>query len=187
MALDTERDSTQRSGYPWGVLMAGIARLGPIAARARSSLAVVGDRMPATVPGGSGIIRIADAAGGWRARLGGAFKGSWLYRLVTSTLARRIFIANLLGLLVLLLGMIWLSEHQSWLITAKRESLRVQGEIIAAAIAGNASADQTGITLDPERLSETETMRVPFRDDSFAAFELTLPPEKIGRFVRRLI
>ena len=54
---------------------------------------------------------------------------------------------------------------------AKRESLRVQSEIVAAAIAASASVDTDRITFDPDRLSEVGNTRFPFRDDGFAAFE----------------
>lgn len=48
-----------------------------------------------------------------------------LVRFVSATLARRIFVSNLLGLVVLLGGMLWLSQHQAWLIAAKVESLKI--------------------------------------------------------------
>ncbi|HEX4892451.1 MAG TPA: stimulus-sensing domain-containing protein [Hyphomicrobiaceae bacterium] len=116
-------------------------------------------------------------------------RSSRVYRLFTKTLARRIFVSNILGLLVLLGGILWLSQHQNWLIWAKRESLRVQGEIIAAAIAASATVDRenSGITFDPERLTEVGSARFPLRDDGFAAFELSLRPDKVGPVIRRLI
>ena len=109
------------------------------------------------------------------------------YRFFTASLARRIFVSNLLGLLVLLVGIFWLSNHHDWLIAAKRESLRVQGEIVAAAVAANASLETDRITFDPERLTEAQGARFPFRDDAFAAFELSLRPDKVGPVLRRLI
>ena len=110
-----------------------------------------------------------------------------LFRFFTATLARRIFVANLLGLLVLIVGMLWLSQHQAWLITAKRESLKVQGEIIAATIAANASVDTDRLTFAPDRLPEVEGRKAPYRDDGFVAFELSLRPDRVGPVIRRLI
>lgn len=118
--------------------------------------------------------------------------GDWLAttrpgRALAGSLARRIFVANLLGLFVLLSGILLLNQHQEWLIAAKRESLRVQGEIVAAAIAANAAVDTDRLMFDPERLPEMEGGKVPYRDDAFAALELSLRPDKVGPVLRRLI
>jgi two-component system sensor histidine kinase ChvG len=109
------------------------------------------------------------------------------YRFFTRTLARRIFVSNLLGLFVLLGGILWLSHHNAWLISAKRESLRIQGEIIAAAIAADPRIERDRIAFDPERLPEMEAPRAPYRDDRFAAYELSLRPDHVGPVLRRLI
>ncbi len=137
-----------------------------------SMLAYAGDRLPRTEQ---------LAALGQRAQRTGP------YRFFTRSLARRIFVSNLLGLLVLLIGILWLSHNHDWLIAAKRESLRVQGEIVAAAIAASASLETDRITFEPERLTETPVTKFPFRDDAFAAFELSLRPDKVGPVLRRLI
>lgn len=109
-------------------------------------------------------------------------------RKLFSTLARRIVLANLLGLLVLVGGMFWLSQQHAWLITAKYESLKVQGEIIASAIASSAGIEREGrLSFDPERLPELDGVRVPFRDDGFAAMELSLRHERVIPVLRRLI
>ena len=94
-----------------------------------------------------------------------------LIRFVAKTLLRRIIFANLIGLAVLLGGIFYLSQYHAWLIEAKRESLRAQGEIIAAAIAANATREKdTGrIVLDPDMLPEIDGARSPLRDDGFAA------------------
>ncbi len=105
-----------------------------------------------------------------------------------STLARRIVLANLLGLAVLVSGMVWLSQTQAWLITAKYESLKVQGEIIASAIASSALVEREGsLAFNPERLPELDGLRVPFRDDGFAAMELSLRHERVIPVLKRLI
>jgi two-component system sensor histidine kinase ChvG len=109
-------------------------------------------------------------------------------RKLFATLARRIVLANLLGLMVLVGGMIWLSQQHAWLITAKYESLKVQGEIIASAIASSALVEREGrLSFDPERLPELDGVRVPFRDDGFAAMELSLRHERVIPVLRRLI
>ncbi len=110
-----------------------------------------------------------------------------LVRFVSGTLARRIFVSNLLGLVVLLGGMLWLSQHQAWLIAAKVESLKIQGEIIAAAIASNASIDTDRLAFDQDRLPEADGRRMLHRDDGFVAMELSLRPDRVAPVVRRLI
>ena len=105
-----------------------------------------------------------------------------------STLARRIVLANLLGLVVLVTGMVWLSQTQAWLITAKYESLKVQGEIIASAIASSALVEREGsLAFNPDRLPELDALRVPFRDDAFAAMEMSLRHERVIPVLKRLI
>lgn len=110
-----------------------------------------------------------------------------LVRFVSATLLRRILVSNLIGLTILMVGIFVLSQHRNWLIDAKRESLRVQGEIIAAAIAANASIESERMTLDPDKLPEASNTRIPFRDDGFAALELSIRPERVTPILRRLI
>ena len=110
-----------------------------------------------------------------------------LIRFVTKTLQRRIIFANTIGLAILLGGIFYLSQYHAWLIDAKRESLRAQGEIIAAAIAANASVETGRIVLDPDRLPEIEGARSPFRDDGFAALQLSIAPERVTPILRRLV
>ncbi|MGL4241344.1 MAG: sensor N-terminal transmembrane domain-containing protein, partial [Beijerinckiaceae bacterium] len=69
-----------------------------------------------------------------------------------SSLVRRILLVTLGGLLALLLGFLWLNQTRVSVIDSRVQSLQVQGEIIAAAIAGSATVDSEAITIDPERL-----------------------------------
>ena len=111
-------------------------------------------------------------------------------RFFAQSLARRIFFSNVLGLLVLLVGIFWVSQQHALLITAKRDSLRVQAEIIAAAIAANASVSTNDITFDAGRQPEVEAIKAPFRDDGFAALddlELSIRPDQVGPVIRKLI
>jgi two-component system, OmpR family, sensor histidine kinase ChvG len=108
-------------------------------------------------------------------------------RFMSGSLARRIFFANVLGLATLVSGILVLSQHNAWLIDAKRESLIAQGEIIAAGIASNAAMDKGRMVLDPDRLPEIEGARIPFRTDGFAANDLTIRPELVMPVLRRLM
>jgi two-component system sensor histidine kinase ChvG len=110
-----------------------------------------------------------------------------LVRFVARSLQRRIIVANLIGLSVLLSGIVYFSQYHAWLIDAKRESLRAQGEIIAAAIAANASLDTGRIVLDPDRLPETQGSPGAFHDDAFAALQLSIAPERVTPILRKLV
>ncbi len=110
-----------------------------------------------------------------------------LIRFISRSLQRRIIVANLIGLIVLLSGIIYLSEYHAWLIDAKRESLRAQGEIIAAAIAANASLETGRIVLDPDRLPEMEGSQRSLQDDTFAALQLSIAPERVTPILRKLV
>ncbi len=160
-------------------------------------MALDGDRMwqvPAS-ENDAGAIAKRTARAPWLAASWQRTVEIWRYldangplRKLFSTLARRIVLANLLGLAVLVGGMIWLSQQHAWLITAKYESLKVQGEIIASAIASSALVEREGLlSFDPERLPELDGVRVPFRDDGFAAMELSLRHERVIPVLRRLI
>src|SRR3569833_44761 len=74
-----------------------------------------------------------------------------------SSLTRRIVFLNLAGLIALVTGVMYLSQFRAGLIDARVQSLLVQSEIIAGAIASSATVDNTdSITIDPERLLELQ-------------------------------
>jgi two-component system, OmpR family, sensor histidine kinase ChvG len=108
-------------------------------------------------------------------------------RPITGSLLRRIIVSNLLGLLILIGGILYFSQHNVWLIDAKRESLKSQGEIIAAAIAANATVETERIVIDPDRLPEVSGSLVPFRDDGFASLQLSIRPERVAPVLRRMV
>src|SRR5665213_3097643 len=70
----------------------------------------------------------------------------------SSSLTRRIVVLNLGGLLVLVVGFLYLNQFRADIIDARIQSLRTQGEIIAAAIAASAAVQTNTITIDPEKL-----------------------------------
>ncbi|MDI4666173.1 sensor histidine kinase [Xanthobacter autotrophicus] len=109
-----------------------------------------------------------------------AFKGF-------SSLTRRIVLLNLAGLCALVSGILYLSEFRSGLIDARIQSLLVQGEIIAAAIASSAQVETNAITLDPERLLELQAGESYGPDDGFAPLEFPINPERVAPVLRRLV
>jgi two-component system, OmpR family, sensor histidine kinase ChvG len=122
-----------------------------------------------------------------RPALGRWFASQPVVRFISLSLLRRILVSNLIGLAILLLGILYISRHHEWLIIAKRESLKVQAEIIAAAIAANAREENGQLGIEIDKLPEAEGSRVPFRDDGFAALELSIRPERVTPILRRLI
>src|ERR687898_725209 len=76
--------------------------------------------------------------------------------LTFSSLNRRIVSLNVLGLLALVIGILYLSQFRAGLIDARIQSLLVQGEIIAGAVTASATVETDSITIDPERLLELQ-------------------------------
>ena len=104
-----------------------------------------------------------------------------------SSLTRRIVTLNLAGLLALVIGILQLSEIRSGLIDSRVQSLIVQGEIMAAAIASSATVETDAIRIDPERLLELQIgeTAVPL-DDAASILEFPINPERVAPVLRRL-
>lgn len=108
---------------------------------------------------------------------------------VFSSLTRRILILNLVGLVALVTGILYLNQFREGLIDARVQSLLVQGEIIAGAIVASATVeDGNTIVIDPERLLELragESLSV--FDDTLSSLEFPINPERVAPVLRRLI
>jgi two-component system, OmpR family, sensor histidine kinase ChvG len=102
---------------------------------------------------------------GWRRPLSWLRRaGQFFFALSFSSLTRRIVSLNLAGLVALVASILYLSQFRAGLIDARAQSLLVQAEIIAGAIAASATVQTNAITIDPERLLDLktgETYRVP--------------------------
>src|ERR1700733_6971074 len=91
------------------------------------------------------------------ARIGGLLLRIWQFFIVQSfsSLTRRIVVLNVAGLLALSIGITFLSQFRAGLIDARVQSLLVQGQIIAGAIAASATVEtDSSITIDPDKLLE---------------------------------
>ncbi|MDB5525887.1 MAG: Sensor histidine kinase ChvG [Rhizobium sp.] len=106
---------------------------------------------------------------------------------VFSSLTRQILFFNLVALVVLVGGILYLNQFREGLIDAKVESLLTQGEIIAAAVSASAQVDTNSITIDPQKLLELQAGQsitpVPNDED----LEFPIDPERIAPVLRRLI
>ena len=107
---------------------------------------------------------------------------------IFSSLTRRIIVLNLAALTTLVAGILYLNQLRDGLIDARVQSLRVQGEIISAAIAASATVDSDVISVNPERLlqlqPDSNVAPLSFFDP---ALEFPINPERIAPLLRNLI
>jgi len=107
---------------------------------------------------------------------------------IFASLTRRIIFLNLLALTVLVVGILYLNQWRAGLIDARVQSLRVQGEIIAAAIAASATVDSDVIQINPDRLLQLQpgdnVSPLSFYDP---ALEFPINPEQAAPLLRNLV
>jgi two-component system, OmpR family, sensor histidine kinase ChvG len=104
-----------------------------------------------------------------------------------SPLTRRIVVLNLGGLVALLIGFLYLNQFREGLIDARVQSLQIQGEIIAAAVAASATVETDSIAIDPEkllRLSPGESYALA--EETVPSLEFSINPERVGPVLHRL-
>nr|WP_245930974.1 sensor histidine kinase [Methylobacterium radiodurans] len=102
-----------------------------------------------------------------------------------SSLTRRIVVLNLVGLIALLVGFLYLNQFRQGLIQARVQSLAIQGEIIASAIASSASVDTDTIRVDPDKLLQDQAGEAPEEESAPLAFSLN--PERVAPLLSRLV
>jgi two-component system, OmpR family, sensor histidine kinase ChvG len=106
----------------------------------------------------------------------------------SSSLTRRIVVLNLGGLLVLVVGFLYLNQFRADIIDARVQSLRTQGEIIAAAIAASAAVETDILKLDPEKLLQlTPGESAAPAEGEDESIEFSINPERVGPVLRRLV
>jgi two-component system sensor histidine kinase ChvG len=129
-------------------------------------------------------------------RRGIARVGHWLRRALqffvaqsSSSLTRRIVSLNVAGLLALSIGINYLSQFRAGLIDARVQSLLVQGEIIAGAIAASATGDtDSSITMDPGTLLNLQPgQSYGPTEDALYGIDFPINPERVAPILRRLI
>jgi len=116
-------------------------------------------------------------------------KRAWQYffTLSFSSLTRRIVSLNLAGLIALVAGILYLSQFRAGLIDARAQSLLVQAEIIAGAIAASATVETNTITIDPERLLDLKPGETYGAPDELSTLDFPINPERVAPVLRRLI
>jgi two-component system sensor histidine kinase ChvG len=114
--------------------------------------------------------------------------GRKLSNLGFSSITRRIVLLNLAGLVALVSGILYLSEYRAGLIDARVQSLLIQSEIIAGAVASSATADANTVTIDPERLLQLHAGETYGPgEEVFSPLEFPLNPERIAPLLRLLV
>jgi two-component system, OmpR family, sensor histidine kinase ChvG len=111
--------------------------------------------------------------------------GQFVFALSFSSLTRRIVSLNIAGLLALVASILYLSQFRAGLIDARAQSLLVQAEIIAGAIAASATGETNITTIDPEHLQNLKTGETT--QDDFSGLSFSINPEEVAPALRRLI
>jgi two-component system, OmpR family, sensor histidine kinase ChvG len=112
----------------------------------------------------------------------------WISRRFASSLTRRIALLNILGLLAMLLGFLWLNQTRQSVIDARVQSMLTQSAIMSAAIAASATVETDTLTLDPDKLlalQAGETLSPG--DDPENNLEFSINPERVAPVLRRLV
>jgi len=107
----------------------------------------------------------------------------------SSSVTRRIVSLNVAGLLALSIGIIYLSQFRAGLIDARIQSLLVQSQIIAGAIAASATVEtDSSITLDPDTLLNLQPgQSYGPSEDALYGIDFPINPERVAPILRRLV
>jgi two-component system sensor histidine kinase ChvG len=125
---------------------------------------------------------------GWQRPLGWLRRaGQFFFALSFSSLTRRIVSLNLAGLVALVASILYLSQFRAGLIDARAQSLLVQAEIIAGAIAASATIETNTITIDPDRLLDLKPGETYGAPDEYSGLDFPINPERVAPVLRRLI
>ena len=125
---------------------------------------------------------------GWQWPLGWLRRaGQFLFTLSFSSLTRRIVSLNIAGLLALVASILYLSQFRAGLIDARAQSLLVQAEIIAGAIAASATVQTNTITIDPDRLLDLKPGETYGSPDEYSPLDFPINPERVAPVLRTLI
>jgi two-component system, OmpR family, sensor histidine kinase ChvG len=122
--------------------------------------------------------------------------GEWLRRAFqffvtqsSSSVTRRIVTLNVFGLLALSVGILYLSQFRAGLIDARIQSLLVQSQIIAGAIAASATVEtDSSITINPDTLLNLQPgQSYGPSEDALYGIDFPINPERVAPILRRLI
>jgi two-component system sensor histidine kinase ChvG len=129
----------------------------------------------------------------WRAlrRVGGWLRRGFQFFTAqsSSSVTRRIVSLNVAGLLALSIGIIYLSQFRAGLIDARIQSLLVQSQIIAGAIAASATVEtDSSITINPDTLLNLQPgQSYGPSEDALYGIDFPINPERVAPILRRLV
>jgi two-component system sensor histidine kinase ChvG len=110
---------------------------------------------------------------------------------VFGSLTRRIVVLNLAALAALVIGILFLNQWRAGLIDARVQALRIQGEIISAAVAASATVDSDLILVNPDLLLKLhpgdDTANTPPFSYFDPALEFPISPERVAPLLRNLV
>ena len=148
-------------------------------------LAPAESHVEAEPPRGAGVARHGAA------RVTAWLRWAWQFFISQSfsSLTRRIVSLNVAGLLALSIGIIYLSQFRAGLIDARIQSLKVQGQIIAGAIAASATDDSdSSITIDPDKLHTLQPgQSYGPSEDALYGIDFPINPERVAPILRGLV
>jgi two-component system, OmpR family, sensor histidine kinase ChvG len=125
---------------------------------------------------------------GWQRPLGWLRRaGQFFFSVSFSSLTRRIVSLNLAGLVALVASVLYLSQFRAGLIDARAQSLLVQAEIIAGAIAASATVQTNTLTIDPDRLQDLKPGETYGAPDEYSGLDFPINPERVAPVLRTLI
>ncbi|MEO6608056.1 MAG: stimulus-sensing domain-containing protein [Aestuariivirga sp.] len=110
----------------------------------------------------------------------------WSRWFTPNSLTARIALINILGLMILASGILYFNQSRQSLINARVQSLMVQGQIIAAAIAGSATADTSSIVINPDQLDDPSAQQSAQAQEQ-SSLDFPISPETAGPVLRRLL
>jgi two-component system, OmpR family, sensor histidine kinase ChvG len=140
-----------------------------------------------TTPVMDAVAAESPAAPSWRPLDWLRRAGQFIFALSFSSLTRRIVSLNIAGLLALVASILYLSQFRAGLIDARAQSLLVQAEIIAGAIAASATVETNTITIDPDRLADLKPGESYGAPDESSGLDFPINPERVAPVLRRLI
>jgi two-component system, OmpR family, sensor histidine kinase ChvG len=121
----------------------------------------------------------------------GALRHTWQFIVSQSfsSLTRRIVFLNVAGLLAFVLGILYLTQFRAGLINARVDTLLVQGETIAIALASvSQGTESESIDIDLEKLLELQAGKsYDPSDNTLFGYEFPLSPERMAPLLRKLI
>lgn len=109
-------------------------------------------------------------------------------RFAPGSLTARIVIINVIGLIVLASGILYLNQFRQGLIDARVEAMMSQAQIIAGALASSATINTNRVIINHERLLKMhEEDAFPTEEDDFRELDFPINPEQAGPVLRKLV